>query len=111
MKYMPEYASKQLLEKEFLFNVQNTLYPVEDEKMVDSAYKARKTHYKRNEDKLIELSSEMKQAIQSAIVYKSKMIFYFIIHSDARKCFIFSQSKMHKQETNERKNEIPCRSE
>ena len=44
MKYMPEYASKQLLEKEFLFNVLNTLYPVEVEKMFDAAYKARKTH-------------------------------------------------------------------
>ena len=111
MKYMPEYASKQLPEKEFFFNVLNTLYPVEVEKMVDAAYKARKTHYKRNEDELIELSSEMKQAIQSAIVYKSKMIFYFIIHSDAWKGFIFSQSKMHKHEANEGKYEIPCRSE
>ena len=79
--------------------------------MVDAAYNARKTHYKRNEDELIELSSEMKQAIQSSIVYKSKMIFYFIIHSDAWKGFIFSQSKMHKHEANEGKNEIPCRSE
>ena len=44
MKYMPEYASKQLIEKEFLFNALNTLYPVEVEKMFDAAYKARKTH-------------------------------------------------------------------
>ena len=75
MKFMPENASKQLPEKEFFFNVLNTLYPVDVEKMVDAAYKAKKTHYKRNEDELIELSSEMKQAIQSVIVYKSKMIF------------------------------------
>ena len=70
--------------------------------MVYAVYKARKTHYKSNEDELIELSSEIKQAIQSAIVYKSKIIFYFIIHSDSRKDFMFSQSKIHKQETNEK---------
>ena len=79
IKYLPEYAYKQLPEKEFFFNVLNTLYPVKAEKMVGAAYKTRRIHYKRNEDELIELSSEMKQAIQSTIVYKSKMVFYFII--------------------------------
>ena len=72
MKYMPDYVSKQQSEREFIFNMLGTLYPTEVDKMVDAAYKARKTHHKQNEDDLIELTQEMKKAIQSAIVYQSK---------------------------------------
>ena len=43
MKYMPDYVGKQQPEKEFFFNVLGTLYPTEVDKMVDAAYKVRKT--------------------------------------------------------------------
>ena len=71
MKYMPDYPDKQLPERDFFFGVLSTLYPKETEYLIKAAYKARKIHYKKNEDKMIEVTPDVKAAIDSIFSYKS----------------------------------------
>lgn len=67
MKYMPDYSEKELPEKEFFFGVLATLYPVESRKIIDAAYKARNTHYQKNQADLIELTKEAKDELESVV--------------------------------------------
>ena len=71
MKYMPDYPDKQLPPRDFFFVFLSTLYSKKTEDLVKAAYKARKIHYKKNEDNMIEVTPDVKAAIDSILIYKS----------------------------------------
>ena len=72
MKYMTDYESNQVLKKSCFFGVLSTVYPMEKRDMVEAAYKARNTHYKKEKNEMVELTPEVKKAIDSILSYKSK---------------------------------------
>ena len=77
MEYMPDYAPGEFPERDFFFNVLSTLYPKEIHFLVDASYKARQLHFKKVNDEMIELSSEIKKLIEPTVINKSK---YFCSH-------------------------------
>ena len=71
MKYIPDYNKGELQEKEFFFGVLSTLYPKEVIDIVDAAFKARKTHYSKDNDDMIALTPDLNGEIDSILTYKS----------------------------------------
>ena len=69
LKYMPDYEAKQIPEKSFI-GVLSTVCPKETCDKVESAYKARNAHYKKEKDEMVELTSETKKAIDLILPYK-----------------------------------------
>ena len=47
MMYMPEYLREQIPEKDFFYNVLSTIYSKEVGMLIDAAYKARQSHYRK----------------------------------------------------------------
>ena len=72
MMYIPEYSREQIPEKDFFYNVLSTIYPKEVGMLIDAVYKARQPHYRMQEDEMIKMTPDIKDAIKSALVYKSK---------------------------------------
>ena len=70
-EYFPEYKEGEYPERDYFFAILNTLYSQGVDKLVDAAYKARKVHFKKQEDDMIQLTNEMKEEIKNVVVYKS----------------------------------------
>ena len=103
MKYMPDYESNQVTEKEFFFGVLSTVYPKETRDMVEAAYKARNTHYKKENDKMVELTPEVKKAIDSILSYKSKQVCLILFVATSGKALSLLKVKVSgKRKMNER---------
>ena len=72
MMYMLEYSREQIPEKDFFYNVLSIIYPKEVGTLIDAVYKARQSHYRKQEDEMIKMTPNIKDAIKSTLVYKSK---------------------------------------
>ena len=81
-QYFPEYKAGEYPERDFFFAILNTLYPQGVDHLVDVAYKARKVHFKRQEDDMIQFTNEMKEEIKNVFVYKSMQLSKIIVYSN-----------------------------
>ena len=70
-EYFPEYKEGVYPESDYFFAILNTLYPQGFDKLMDAVYKARKVHFKKQEDDMIQLTNKMKEEIKNVVVYKS----------------------------------------
>ena len=78
----PWIQSGRVPERDFFFEILNTLYPQGVDHLVDADYKSRKVHFKRQEDDLIQLTDEMKEEIKNVVVYKSMKFSKIIVYSN-----------------------------
>ena len=49
---------------------------------MNAAYKARKVHFKRQEDDMIQFTNELKEEIKNVFVYKSMQLSKIIVYSN-----------------------------
>lgn len=69
--YFPDLKEHEFPEREFMYNIVNTLYPYELSKVVAKAYDYREVDERLYQEEMIELTPEMKQQIDDIIYNKS----------------------------------------
>ena len=71
--------------------------------MVEAAYKARNTQYKKEKDEMVELTQEVKKAIDSILSYKSKQVCLILFVATSVKALSLLKVKVSgKRKMNER---------
>ena len=71
-KYIPDYDSPTIPEREFLLNIVNNVYPESINKILVKFYESRNLAAKNEYKDLIVLTPDIKKKIEAWITYKSK---------------------------------------
>ena len=72
MVYFPDLKESQLPEKEFMYGILGTLMPYELREMIAQSMKSRSPLGQEDKNDLIEVSNELKDAIENLYEMKSK---------------------------------------